>query len=193
MNLSKGNIISLITIFCCLFSSMALYAQQDNHSISEHDGLKGSHRLSLGLGHTQVSKGKIDGDTKWLAIASWSFNYDYWIADKWAIGLQNDLLVESFVIKNNEGELIERSYPWAVVPVAMFKPGKHFTFIGGVGAEFSKGHNLALTRLGVEYGFHLPKNWEVGAAFVWDNKWNYYNSWGIAFTVSKIWPKKVIH
>jgi hypothetical protein len=39
--------------------------------------MKGSHRLTFGLGHTHVSRGKIDGDTKWLALASWSFNYDY--------------------------------------------------------------------------------------------------------------------
>ena len=177
-----------------LIISTVTCAQHEKEETSEiTHGMKGASRLTLGLGHTQVSKGKIDGDTKWLAIASWSFNYDYWLSDKWAIGLQNDLLVESFVIENNEGEFIERSYPWAVVPVAMYKPGKHFTFIGGIGAEFSKGHTLTMTRLGIEYGFHLPKNWEVGAALVWDEKWNYYNSWGIAFTVSKIWPKKESH
>jgi hypothetical protein len=47
-----------------------------------------------------------------------------------------------------------------------------------------------MTRLGMEYGFHLPKNWEIGASVVWDGKWKYYNSWGLAFTISKIWPKK---
>ncbi len=155
----------------------------------DHAGMKGSSRLTLGLGHTHVSEGKRDGKTEWLAMPSWSFNFDYWLSDKWAIGLQNDLILESFKIEDHEGEIIERSYPWAMVPVALYKPGKHFTFIGGIGAEFSKGHTLTMTRLGVEYGFHLPKNWEVGAAFVWDGKWKYYNSWGLAFTVSKIWPK----
>jgi hypothetical protein len=188
------NLLRFIFLAVMLIITTATIAQHTKEQMSDNNhGMKGASRLSLGLGHTQVSRGKIDGDTKWLAIASWSFNYDYWLSDKWAIGLQNDLLIESFVIENNAGELIERSYPWAVVPVAMYKPGKHFTFIGGVGAEFSKGHTLTLTRLGVEYGFHLPKNWEVGAAFVWDNKWNYYNSWGLAFTVSKIWPKKGHH
>lgn len=179
--------------FMLVFASTTMAQHTKEHATENAHGMKGASRLTLGLGHTQVSKGKIDGDTKWLAIASWSFNYDYWISDKWAIGLQNDLLVESFIIEDHEGELIERSYPWAVVPVAMYKPGKHFTFIGGVGAEFSKGHTLMMTRLGMEYGIHLPKNWEVGAALVWDGKWKYYNSWGIAFTVSRIWPKKNVH
>ncbi len=155
--------------------------------------MKGSHRLTMGLGHTHVSRGKIDGDTKWLALASWSFNYDYWLSNKFAIGLQSDLILETFIIENNSNEFIERKYPFTLVPVAVYKTGKHFSLLGGVGMEFSEGHNLFLTRIGMEYGFHLPKNWEVGAALVWDGKWNYYNSWGLAFTVSKIWSKKGIH
>ena len=158
----------------------------------EH-ALKGTSRLTLGLGHTHVSEGKKEGKTKWLALASWSLNYDYWLSNKWAIGLQNDIVLESFIIENHESELIERSYPLSVVPVAMYKAGKHVSIIGGVGAEFSKGHTLTLTRLGMEYGVHLHNNWEIGAALVWDGKWKYYNSWGLAFTVSKLWPPKKHH
>lgn len=181
-----------IWTFILLVAAGVTQAQHTHgHNNNLSHVMKGASRFTLGLGHTHVSKGKIDGETKWLAIASWSFNFDYWIADKWAVGLQNDLLVESFIIEDHEGELIERSYPWSIAPVAMYKPGKHLTLLGGVGAEYSKGHTLALTRVGMEYGFHLPKNWEVGTAVVWDGKWNYYNSWGLAFTVSKIWPKKI--
>ena len=174
--------------------NLTAQAQEKIHSdIESHHGMKGASRLTLGLGHTQVSEGKVDGKTKWLALPSWSLNFDYWLSDKWAVGLQNDLILESFIIESHEQELIERNYPLAVVPVALFKPGKNLTLIGGVGAEFSKGHTLAMTRVGMEYGLHLPKNWEVGAAMVWDGKWNYYNSWGLAFTVSRIWPNSRQH
>lgn len=167
-------------------------AQEKIHSNSESNhSMRGASRLTLGLGHTHVSEGKVDGKTKWLALPSWSLNFDYWLSDKWAVGLQNDLIMETFIIESHNQELIERKYPLAVVPLALYKPGKNLTLIGGIGAEFSKGHTLAMTRLGLEYGFHLPKNLEVGAAMVWDGKWNYYNSWGLAFTISKIWPKKV--
>ncbi|GAB2657310.1 hypothetical protein GCM10027036_08520 [Flavihumibacter cheonanensis] len=151
-------------------------------------------RFTLGLGHTHVSQGKIDNDTKWLALASWSLNYDYWINSKWAIGLQNDIILESFVINNSKNKEIERNYPWAIVPVVLYKPGKHFSFLAGIGTETSHGHtSLWLTRLGIEYGYHLPKNWELGAACVWDNKWNNYNSWGLALTVSKILSRNTSH
>lgn len=182
----------VFAVVCFLSSGNSFAQNNSDFSHSEHNnhGMKGSHRFTIGLGHTHVSEGKVDGDTKWLALPSWSLNYDYWLSNKWALGLQNDIILESFKIENNHHEEIERSYPVAIVPVAMFKPGKHLSLIGGVGCEFADNHSLTLTRLGAEYGFHLPNNWEVGGALVWDNKWNYYNSWGLAITISKICRKK---
>jgi hypothetical protein len=183
----------LSILFACCIASVALGQhtaephQQPGHATHS---LKGAHRLTLGLGHTHISEGVIDGEVEWVTAGSWSFNYDYWLSDSWAIGLQNDLVLETFFVEDKDKEVIERSFPWSMVPVAIFKPGKRFSMLGGVGVEFAAEKSLMLTRLGVEYGFHLPKNWEVGAAVVWDNKWNYYNSWGIAITVSKLWPKK---
>ena len=182
--------ISLFIFFTVIIYSIG-YSQNNGFLLNqEHNGNNRANRLTIGLGHTHVSEGKIDGDTKWLALASWSLNYDYWFSDKLAIGLQNDLILESFIIEHGDKELLERSYPIASVPVLLFKPGKRLILIAGVGAEFTKENTLTMTRLGAEYGFHLPNNWEVGAALIWDAKWNYYNSWGIALTVSKIWPKK---
>lgn len=58
------------------------YSQQepsphDASATEQTHGMKGSTRFTFGLGHTHVSEGKIDGDTKWLVIPSFSFNFDY--------------------------------------------------------------------------------------------------------------------
>lgn len=184
----------LLTILC-LMTVQAVFAQEehkpaDNKAREEHHSMKGAHRLALGLGHTHISEGQVDGKTEWLVAGSWSLNYDYWLSNKWAIGLQNDLVLEDFKVEDADKEVIERKRPLSVIPVAMFKPGKHISFIGGVGMEFAEGKNLALTRLGLEYGAHVPRNWEIGVAAVWDNKWNYYNTWGLAVTIAKIWPRR---
>lgn len=162
-------------------------SQQHN---SDSHGMKGAGRLTLGLGHTHVSEGEMEGRTQWIVMPSWSLNYDYWLSDKWALGLQSDLILESFFIETPKEELIERKFPFSLVPVGIFKPGKHLSLFGGVGGEFSSAKNLVTTRLGFEYSFHIPGNWEVGATALWDGKWDYYNSWGLAFTFSKIWPHK---
>ncbi len=48
------------------------------------------------------------------------------------------------------------------------------------------GHeDLNLTRFGVELGWHVRPDWEVGGAFVWDAKWGYYDSWGLDFAISR--------
>jgi hypothetical protein len=176
-----------LILFSLLFFVQHITFAQDERK--EEHGEKGSSRLTLGLGHTHISEGKVDGKTEWIVMPSWSFNFDYWISNKVAIGLQQDLVTESFVVENSHGEEIERSSPWSIVPVVIFKPGKHFSFIGGAGIEIAKHENLGLMRLGIEYGWHLPEDWELGAALVWDGKWKYYNSWGLAFTISKIFPK----
>lgn len=161
----------------------------ETHSHEEHN-MAGAHRLTVGFGHTHVSEGKVDGKTQWLVLASWSLNYDYWLSNRWAVGLQSDIVLETFVIEDHENEIIERSYPVSLVPVAIYKVGNHLSVLGGVGFELAEERNLTMTRLGLEYGFHLPKSFEVGAALVWDGKWDYYNSWGLAITVSKIWRKE---
>ncbi|TAF74091.1 MAG: hypothetical protein EAZ58_00140 [Flavobacterium sp.] len=178
----------LFYLLLWLTSAVSCLAQEA--AMNDHHGLQGAHRLTVGLGHTHISEGRVDGKTKWLALASWTLNYDYWVTNKWAIGLQNDLVLESFKIEHGGQEILERSYPLAIVPVAIYKPGKHLAITAGVGTEIAHQKNLTLTRIGLEYGFHLPKNWEVGAALVWDNKWNYYNSWGLGLTFSKILKKK---
>lgn len=91
------------------------------------------------------------------------------------------------MVEQRSGNAIERKNPIAVIPVVIHKFSPHWSAILGGGIEFSKGHNLGLTRLWVEYGVHMPMQYEVGIALVWDNKWNYYNSWGVAFTVGKLW------
>ncbi len=160
------------------------HAVASGHEAGSGHGMAGTHRITLGLGHTHISQGLVEGDTKWLATASWSLNYDYWLANRWAVGLQNDLILEQFVIEHGHDEQLERSYPLSVVPVVLFKPVPLLSLVGGVGVEYASGEAIGLTRLGAEVGWHVGRHWEVGGAVVWDDKWGYYNSWGIAFTVS---------
>ena len=160
-------------------------AEAVHHAGSEH-GMAGTHRITLGLGHTNISQGRIGGDTRWLATASWSLNYDYWLANRWAVGLQSDVVLEQFVIEHGDQEQLERKYPVSIAPVALFKATKLLTLVGGVGVEYASGEAIGLTRLGLELGWHVGRRWEVGGALVWDNKWGYYNSWAIAFSASRL-------
>ena len=106
---------ALITI-CLCFSALVLWSQHEKELQQElrhetemvaHD-MKGKHRLTLGLGHTHISTGRVQGKTQWLLAPSWSFNYDYWLTNRWAIGLQTDIIIETFEVEHNHEELVER-------------------------------------------------------------------------------------
>lgn|GEM_PF-1993524 len=159
-----------------------LWAQQEAvHS------LQGAHRLTLGLGHTQLAGSfEVEGIQS-VPLASWSLDYDYGLSPHWGVGLQFEWLLESFVVEASTGaQALERAYPLSIIPVGLYRFDEHWTAVAGVGTEVSHGEYLTLTRLGIEFGAPVSKQWEFGAALVWDNKWNYYNSWGLAFTVSRI-------
>lgn len=158
---------------------------EEDHGEEEHHSIAGRHRITLGLGHTHISQGIIDGNREWFIAPSWALNYDYWLTEQWAVGLQNDMIVEQFIIADEEGDILERERPIAVIPVVLYKPLEWLTLIVGGGVEFASEENLGLTRFGTEVGWHVARDWEVGAALVWDAKWDFYNSYAIDFSVSR--------
>jgi hypothetical protein len=158
---------------------------QVEHEEEEHHSIAGRHRITLGLGHTHISQGVIEGSREWFVAPSWALNYDYWLTERWAVGLQNDMIVEQFVIAHGDEELLERDRPVAVIPTVLYKPLHWLTLIGGVGVEFASEENLTLTRLGAEVGWHVAADWEVGAGLVWDAKWDFYDSYALDFSISR--------
>ena len=186
-------LIPLMTILF-LSSSFAQSNADDEISYSirknEEEHLKGTHRFTLGLGHTLISGARDENGKQRAPLASWSFDYDYWLSNEWAIGIQNEYILENFIVEHNESPMIERNRPIAVGIVGMHKLSRHWTLVAGTGSEFSEGSSLWFTRLGVEYGVPLPKAWEAGVSLFWDNKWNYYNSWGISAVFSKLYQKR---
>lgn len=189
---------SAAAIASLLLAATPLLAQHETSAAhvpaagAANHGLRGTHRLTLGLGHNHVINSIVgeDGELKNQALPSWELNYDYWLSDKWAIGVQTELIIESFVIEHGDEQLLEREYPVLVAAVAIFKPFRHFSFVGGLGLEHASGETLTATRLGVEYGTHLGANWEVGVAATWDAKWDYYDAWGLSFSVSRLFGGK---
>ena len=156
---------------------------------AEHEA-KGEHVLTLGLGHTHIAQSKQEGKTQYLVAPSWSLSYEYYLSHRWAVGLQTELIMESFIIENSDEDEIERNFPLAIIPIGVYKASEHIGFLIGIGEEFAEGENLPLTRLGVFGVFKIPGEWEVGAELVWDSKWNHYNSWTLGFTVGKILGKR---
>jgi hypothetical protein len=178
-----------ITLLILLLWNTGIFAQEEKTEESE----KGTHRISLALSHVNVSQGVKDSGSKWLSIPAWSLDYDYWLSNKWAIGLHTDIIVEDFVVKadlTEEDETLERSSPIAPAAVGIYKPTKHSSFLFGVGAEFAKEENLFLNRIGYEWGTEITGNWELGLSACYDFRWNAYDSFLIGIGISRKFKPK---
>ena len=180
----------LPVIVALFFVMIIASAQEAEKKETKEEGLKGTHRLSLVLGHSHLSTGiQKNGKKGWKAVPSWGLDYDYWISNHWAIGLQTDLMIETFEVEDHDNTVIERTKPITIVGAAIFKPKEHISFVAGMGGEFASEGDYALTRLGIESGWEIKNNWEFGISLLFDIKWNAYNTWVFGFGISKLLKK----
>ncbi|MBL7847515.1 MAG: hypothetical protein JNL40_08615 [Cyclobacteriaceae bacterium] len=147
-------------------------------------------RVTVGLGHTLVGKGKdVNGKQSWLALPMWVIDYDYSLSNKWMLGVHSDILLETFEVDGfflgEETNTIERKHPVAALGAVSFRPGQHAVYSLGMGGEFSSSGNYLMTRVGFEYGFELPGEWELAPALTYDIKWKAYDSFSISLAVGK--------
>ncbi|MEI8075038.1 MAG: hypothetical protein WCH78_09835 [Bacteroidota bacterium] len=173
-------------LFIAMIGFISFTIAQEKDENEKEVGYKGFHQLSFKLSHSIIGEGVVNGTNKSISAPSLGFDYNYWVQNKWAVGLQTDMITESFKIEDNGGALIERSTPVAVVPVISFKPINHSMFIVGLGKEYAKEGDFTLTRVGYEYSFELPKKYELSFGITYDHKWEAYEIWTFGIIVSKL-------
>lgn len=172
-------------------------SNQEEHRASHHK----KHAISFVISHTHIKSGvKNNSGDNWIALPSLGINYNYNFNEKWAIGLHNDIIIEEFVVedpnknsslelqKNEESEVegIERSHPIASAIMLTYKPYEHIALLAGGGMEFSKEEDFALIRLGLEFPFHIPNDWEIFGAMSYDINIDAYNSFTFGFGIAKL-------
>jgi hypothetical protein len=171
-----------------LFINFQAFAQETKGN-NEKESRKGMQQLSLVVSHSHITEGEsANGGKEWIVVPAWGLDYNYWLSNHWAIGLHSDMMLQSFKVKDGdaeEGSTLERKRPLAVVPVAVFKPLEHSSFIVGLGQEFAPEGNLTLMRLGYEYGLEINDKWEFCAGLTYDLKFNVYNTWTLGLGISR--------
>ena len=61
------------------------------------------HSISLVISHARIGEGRnAEGNKEFLMAPSIGFDYNYWINEKWAIGLHTDFLNETFFVETPE-------------------------------------------------------------------------------------------
>lgn len=177
--------IFILTSSLTLFFGAACFAQQTKEAFEPH------HQLSIVLSHAHVFDGRDQqGNREVLSLPSWGIDYTFHFAEKWAAGLHTDFIIEKFAVEKNLAggrgkKTIERSYPIAPAIMGIYKLNGHWSFLLGMGGEFAKEEDFLLTRAGIEYGYELPKGWELLGSFGYDFKWDAYDTWTIGIGIGK--------
>ncbi|MTH14053.1 hypothetical protein [Flavobacterium sp. LC2016-01] len=168
-----------------LFNYKCIAQENEEKAFSPH------HQIGISINHVHVFEGRDDeGNKEVLSLPAWGLDYTFQFQEKWSIGLHTDFIIEKFKVEKNlesgdEKETVERSYPIAPAVMGIYKPNEHWSFLLGLGGEFAKEEDYFLTRAGVEYGYELPKDWEIFGTVSYDFKWNAYDSWGIGLGIAK--------
>jgi len=162
----------------------------NSSSLTEEEPIENGfkhHRIMVVLGHANTPEGiNEEGQRRFLTLASWGLDYDFRFNEKWSVGIHSDFVVENFTVEYGE-TIKQRRRPIAVVLSGSRKFGKHFTLLAGAGGEFSKGEeDFALIRLGADYGWELPKDWELAISLMNDYKFDGYFSWVLGIGIGKL-------
>lgn len=157
------------------------------------------HYIGLSIGHTHISSGISDGETKWLALPSFGVSYVYAFNTRWAIGLHSEMIVEDFLVQGSSREnktvrsgsgddiaVIERGRPVAVAVVGIYKIHKHIGLLVGGGMEFSEHEDFGLVKIGAEFPYHFAPGWEMFGTLSADLKIDAYNSFSFGFGIARL-------
>ncbi len=185
----KSIIASIICLILVIPFSSAQHAEDTSDAQhTEHEGPSHRHKVTLVMANSFLKNDFDDEPNSILIVPTFGLNYDFFFHPKWGVGFHSDIVLQQFKVESHDGhEELLRENPVALVAVGLFKPIPSLTLIAGYGIEIETHENIQLLRLGVEYGFHLPGNWELGFALEFDRKINTYSSWVFGAGFSKLY------
>lgn len=177
---------SIFLVLATFFSGIA-FAQEENVVEEEAEG---KHSISFVMSHTYIGGGRDEfGDKTFKSVPSFAIDYNYWLSEKFAIGLHTDFLNETFIVESDEEELIERERPIAPVVMGSYALSKNWNFGLGFGAEFASGESYFVTRLAIEYVVEIHDGWAVLGALTHDFRANIYNATSVGIGIEKRFGK----
>ena len=180
-------IVAVFLVLICMVPN-TMGQHDDSEHVDSHTGNSAQkHRVTLVMANSFL-KNQIDESTNDILVApTFGLNYDYFFHSNWGVGLHTDIVLQQFKVEKHGGHVeLSRENPVALCAVGLFNPFPSLGLLAGYGIELEKHENIQLLRFGVEYGFHLPGNWELGFALEFDAKLNAYNSWIFGAGFSKL-------
>lgn len=156
--------------------------EKDKHHHTTNHDHSNTIRIAGLIGHTLI---KSEGSDSHIFVPSWGLDIEYWFTGKWGVGLHNDLEIESFIVKTEHGEEIERVNPIVLTVDALYHIGNGIIISAGPGVELETGKSFYLLRVGIEYEKEIGNGIDLCPAFFHDQRFDGFSTWTIALGIGK--------
>ncbi len=176
----------------------------ESEGAGEHEGGPFKrHRIAFLTGNTIVpSGGENEERIGTVLVPTIGIDYEYWFSRKLAIGWYNDFTLSTFVVETNrepddghgtassEGgnEVVEREPTFLTTVVIVWEPVHRLALYTGGGREFEPSEDFWVWKIGIEYGFPLPGDWDIAIGGSYDYK-EVYDSFGVGVSFGKRFGK----
>jgi len=141
--------------------------ESDEHEVTQFQ----HHRLALFIGYNLIPNAiNEEGDNVVKIIPVLGLDYEYWFNHKFALGLKNDLELDSYTIENDHQEYLDRHLALATALVCIYEPILGLAFFAGPGYEFEKDHSFGLFKVGTDIGKSFEGGWSAGITMAYDIK-----------------------
>ena len=109
----------------------------------------------------------------------YSFNHKVFV--KWI----NEIEFQNYTIIDKDGEHRVRNNANLTASVLGYEAYEHLGLFAGGGYEFEKSEDLWVIRLGAEYAFELPGDWDITPALIFDYKAESHTAYTFSLTIGK--------
>lgn len=187
-----SSLLQILPLIILLVLNGQLRGQEESSTLSDVDSeIEGEfkeekeesrHFLSIMVAHDHVSQGVKDGERTWLSLPSFMLAYNYMITEDFAVGLAGDIIVEQFNVEANAvDEILERSYPIALVATGTYRVFDHVGVLAGGGFEYAKEETFGMVRFGIEPYLKISHHLELVLNLTYDIKIDAYDNWNLGF------------
>ena len=154
---------SLICLFLCiaLLSSFSILAQDqpEDHITPNSYNIRLEHSskniLGIFTGTTMVpTQIGSDNHREIMFVPTYGLEYGRKVTPWLGFGIHNEFELQTYIISNDEGEELDRSYIYVGSLLAIIMPVKHLGIFFGPGYEFTSDHNFRVFKIGVEYAMY---------------------------------------
>ncbi|MCK5907610.1 MAG: hypothetical protein KAG37_08455 [Flavobacteriales bacterium] len=183
-----------ITLIIALLLPFIVNAQEEHKTHNEHiEGVEHNEhhefkkwRVALAMSQSYIPRlDLIEGESTAQFIPTNGVEVQYFFTHKLSAKWINEIEFQNYTVNGADGEYRVRENAYLIALVLGYEIYGHLGVFAGGGYEFEKNEDLWVIRLGAEYAFELPGDWDITPALMYDYKAESHTAYTFSLTIGK--------